>query len=337
MQPSDPAPERIPAFLAGLAFTGSGLDRAVPLRADPETRARLAQDAGTRFVAFWRGRALLDPGTVDPVTGAGLYPLRPGAPLLRHMVSDPIFLGLSEGQAVFAADLSGWAPEGEGPDPQAFADPRLWHPPGVPDSASFTELRGALTALDARAGELVAIARALMQWHETHGFCGRCGAPSRVTLGGWQRWCPACDSHHFPRTDPVVIMRIIRGNHILMGRSPGWPEGMYSCLAGFIEPGETVEDAVRREVFEESRVRVGAVRYLTSQPWPFPTQLMIACEGEALDDTITIDPVEIEDALWISRERLADVLAGTDPVIHAPRSGAVAGWMMRQWLADRRA
>ncbi|HEY0212979.1 MAG TPA: NAD(+) diphosphatase [Paenirhodobacter sp.] len=318
----------------GLAFAGSGLDRAVALRADPQALAQHAQAPGTRFIAFWRGRVLLDPSAQDVVTGAGIYPLHAGADLLRHMAADPIFLGLSNGQAVFGADVSGWAAEGDGPDPQAFADPRLWHPPGVPDSAGFTELRGALMEVDARAGELVAMARALMQWHETHGFCGRCGVATRATLGGWQRYCPACDSHHFPRTDPVVIMRIVRGNQILLGRSPGWPQGMYSCLAGFIEPGETAEAAVRREVAEETQVQVGQVRYLASQPWPFPTQLMIACEGQGLTPDIIIDPVEIEDALWVSRERLAAILAGTDPVIHAPRQGAIAGWMLRQWLAD---
>ncbi|HEY0276435.1 MAG TPA: NAD(+) diphosphatase [Paenirhodobacter sp.] len=325
------------AFPAELAFAGSGLDRAVTLRADPGALARLAHDPGTRFIAFWRGRALLDPQGHDAVAGGGIHPLRVGAALLRDATSEQIFLGLSEGQAVFGVDVSGWSPEGEGPDPQAFADPRLWHPPGLPEGVGFTELRGALMALDARAGELVAIARALMQWHETHGYCGRCGVQTRVTMGGWQRHCPACDSHHFPRTDPVVIMRIVRGDMILLGRSPGWPAGMYSCLAGFIEPGETVEAAVRREVAEETCVQVGAVRYLASQPWPFPTQLMLACEGEGLTPDITIDPVEIEDALWISRARLADILAGTDPVIHAPREGAIAGWMLRHWLAGRAA
>lgn len=331
---SDPALDAWLDPRTGLAFSGSGLDRAVAVRADPGALARLAQAPGTRILPVWHGRMLLAPEAADPVVGAGLAALRPGAPLLEFAAGAPVFLGLSAGEAVFAQDVSSWSPEGPAPGDPGFADPRQWAPPGAPPGVAFGELRGAMTRLDLRAGELAAIGRALLQWHDSHGFCGRCGNPSHATLGGWQRYCPACDTHHFPRTDPVVIMRVVRGNSVLMGRSPGWPEGMYSCLAGFVEPGETVEAAVRREVAEETAVRVGAVRMLASQPWPFPMQLMLACEGEALTGAITLDPVEIEDALWISRERLAGIFAGTDSVIRSPRTGAIAGWMLRGWLAD---
>ena len=153
--------------------------------------------------------------------------------------------------------------------------------------------------------------------------------------GGWQRDCAACGSHHFPRTDPVVIMLITNGNNVLMGRSPGWPEGMYSLLAGFIEPGETMEAAVRREVFEESGVRVSDVRYLASQPWPFPASLMFGCAGNALNSDITIDPSEIEDALWVSREEMVRVFAGQHPKINPARKGAIAHFLLENWLADR--
>jgi len=154
-------------------------------------------------------------------------------------------------------------------------------------------------------------------------------------MAGWQRTCPACGAHHFPRTDPVVIMLVTRGNSVLIGRSPGWPAGMYSLLAGFVEPGETLEAAVRREVFEEAGVRVGAVRYLASQPWPFPASLMFGCHGEALDGAITIDPAEIEDALWLTREEMVTVMAGAHPEIRAPRKGAIAHFLVAAWLADR--
>ena len=149
------------------------------------------------------------------------------------------------------------------------------------------------------------------------------------------RRCPDCGTQHFPRTDPVAIMLVTRGDRVLLGRSPGWPEGMFSCLAGFMEPGETLEDAVRREVVEETGVQVGPVRYVGSQPWPFPASLMLGCVAEAVSDEIRLDPTEIEDALWVSRSRLADVFAGTDPMIRAPRKGAIAGWLLRLWLADR--
>jgi NAD+ diphosphatase len=154
-------------------------------------------------------------------------------------------------------------------------------------------------------------------------------------MAGWQRICPSCGAHHFPRTDPVVIMLVTRGNSVLVGRSPGWPPGMYSLLAGFVEPGETLEAAVRREVFEEAGVRIGAVRYLSSQPWPFPASLMVGCRGEALPGEITIDPAEIEDALWLTREQMVTVMAGAHPRIRAPRRGAIAHFLVEAWLADR--
>jgi NAD+ diphosphatase len=130
-------------------------------------------------------------------------------------------------------------------------------------------------------------------------------------------------------------MLVTFGNQTLIGRSPGWPEGMYSCLAGFIEPGETVEAAVRREVFEESGVRLGPVEYLASQPWPFPASLMIGCRAQALDTAITLDPAELEDALWISREDLLSVFAGENPAIRPPRKGSIAQFLLSNWLADR--
>ncbi len=156
-----------------------------------------------------------------------------------------------------------------------------------------------------------------------------------VAMAGWQRDCPTCGAHHFPRTDPVVIMLITHGNSVLLGRSPGWPEGMYSLLAGFVEPGETIEAAVRREMFEEAGIRVGAVGYLASQPWPFPSSLMFGCRGEALDDEITIDPNEIEDAMWVSREEMMECFAGNNTRIKPARKGAIAHFLIWNWLADR--
>jgi NAD+ diphosphatase len=192
-----------------------------------------------------------------------------------------------------------------------------------------------MTDLTPRAAELVATAKAVLHWHRSHGFCAVCGAASEMTQGGWQRSCPACGAQHFPRTDPVVIMLVTCGNAVLLGRSPGWPEGMYSLLAGFVEPGEAVEAAVRREVFEEAGVRCGAVSYLASQPWPFPASLMLGMRAEALDDRITIDPDEIEAARWVTREELVSAFAGLHPEIKPARNGAIAHFILRNWLADR--
>jgi NAD+ diphosphatase len=192
-----------------------------------------------------------------------------------------------------------------------------------------------MTRLDARAAELVATAKAVLGWHETHGFCSRCGAKSRMIEAGWQRLCPDCGARHFPRTDPVVIMLILSGNDVLMGRSPGWPEGMYSLLAGFVEPGETLEAAVRREVREEAGVEVGRVDYLASQPWPFPASLMLGCRGEALTREIRVDPVELEDARWVSREEMLEIVAGRSQAMKPARKGAIARFLIEAWLADK--
>ena len=207
--------------------------------------------------------------------------------------------------------------------------------PALPEDHLFADLRREMKGLSPRDAELVATARGLFAWHETHPFCARCGAASEMTQGGWQRTCPACGAHHFPRTDPVVIMLITHGNDVLIGRSPGWPEGMYSLLAGFVEPGETLEAAVRREVFEEAGVRVGAVGYLASQPWPFPSSLMVGCRGEATSREIEIDPAEIEAARWVSREDMAEIVAGRNEAIRAARTGSIARFLIEHWLADR--
>jgi NAD+ diphosphatase len=216
-----------------------------------------------------------------------------------------------------------------------FFDPSIQRHPALDEAYGFAELRGVMTDLTPREAELAATAKAVLHWHRSHGFCAACGAASEMTQGGWQRSCPACGAQHFPRTDPVVIMLVTHGNSVLLGRSPGWPEGMYSLLAGFVEPGEPVEAAVRREVFEETGVRCGAVSYLASQPWPFPASLMLGMRTEALSRDITIDPDEIEAARWVTREELVSAFAGLHPEIKAARNGAIAHFILRNWLADR--
>lgn len=309
-----------------VVFGGSGLDRAAELRKDPDRLARLLE-AGL-VLPVWRGK---------PLVGGdrALAWLAPGHPALAQ-TSAMIFLGLDEGAARFAADISDWSPEAGAEAVEAgFFDPSVQHHPAIGMAAGFVELRGVMTLLDARNAELAATAKALLQWHRSHGFCAVCGAASRIGQGGWLRDCPACGAQHFPRTDPVVIMLVTHGNSVLLGRSPAWPEGMFSLLAGFVEPGETVEAAVRREVFEESGVRCGPVTYLASQPWPFPSSLMIGARTEALGTALTIDPEELEQARWVSREGLVRAFAGLDPEIRPARAGAIAQFILRNWLADQ--
>ena len=182
--------------------------------------------------------------------------------------------------------------------------------------------------------ELVAAAKGILSWHESHQFCANCGAPFEMTEAGWQRNCPSCHTSHFPRTDPCVIMLITHGNKVLLGRSPHWPEKMYSLLAGFMEPGETIEAAVRREVIEENGITVGPVDYMTSQPWPFPSSLMIGCEGIATSTNIKLDENELEDALWTTKEDLIESLCGNSDDILPARKGSIAQFLIENWLKD---
>ena len=310
-----------------VTFGGSGLDRAAELRGKPDEIARLLASADCGVLAIWRGKPLLETESRAPVFLAHDHPLFSTAD------EAPVFLGLDEGAPRFARDISNWEPT-EVPDTLgAFTDPSEQLHPEV-KGAVFAELRANMTALSPRGAELVATAKAILGWHETHGFCAYCGEKTVIGMAGWQRDCPACDRHHFPRTDPVVIMLITHGNSVLMGRSPFWPDGMYSLLAGFVEPGETIEAAVRREVFEEAGVRVGAVDYLASQPWPFPSSLMFGCHGHATSREITIDPAEIEDARWMTREEMLEAFAGQHPVMKPARKGAIARFLIENWLAD---
>ena len=255
-------------------------------------------------------------------------------PALDAIRETPVFVGLTPEGPLFAADLALWTPPEEATTIGQFVDKTQQVHPGFPD-ASFVEIRGLMPTLSPVEGECVATGRALTGWHSTHRFCANCGVESAADSAGWVRKCPSCGTQHFPRTDPVVIMAITNGDRLLLGRGPSWPERMYSLLAGFVEPGESIEAAVRRETLEESAIAVGSVRYVASQPWPFPMSLMFGCHGEATTEAITIDPVELADARWVTREEVLLILAGTHSEISAPRRGAIAGALFEAWAHGR--
>lgn len=176
-------------------------------------------------------------------------------------------------------------------------------------------------------------AKAMMDWHRRHGFCANCGTATVAFTGGFRRDCPSCGAHHFPRVDPAVIMLVVDGDNCLLGRQPNFPQGRYSCLAGFVEPGETMEDAVRREVQEEAGIRTGRVRYLGSQPWPFPSSLMFGCVAEAIDTQLVVDMIELEHARWFSREEVRLMFEGTHPeALRVPQPFAIAYHLLQAFI-----
>ncbi|PWE32280.1 NAD(+) diphosphatase [Maritimibacter sp. 55A14] len=312
-----------------VTFGGSGFDRAAELRGDAVTQAALLADPAARALPVWRGKPLL-------AGEAALGWVAPDHAVFAEAHDAPIFLGRDADGPRFARDISRWEPAEVDEDQlRAFFDPSVQRHPALPEAWCFAELRSAMARLDARDAELAATARALFMWHRSHRFCSRCGARSEPAQAGWQRHCPSCGGQHFPRTDPVVIMLVTHGNSVLLGRSHHWPERMYSLLAGFMEPGETIEAAVRREVAEETRIEVGPVDYLACQPWPYPSSLMIGCHGRALSREITVDETELQDARWVGREELAACFAGAHPDISPAREGAIAHFLLHNWLADR--
>jgi NAD+ diphosphatase len=183
---------------------------------------------------------------------------------------------------------------------------------------------------------VLATAKAVLSWHARRSFCSNCGAKTHIGAAGWRRECPNCGVHHFPRTDPVVIMLATDGESCLLGRQPRFPKGMYSALAGFLEPGETIEQAVRREIMEEAGIQCGEVRYFASQPWPFPSSLMIGCFVDAESRTIKVDQVELEDARWFARDEVRAMLEKRHPDrLAAPIPMAIAHHLIKAWAIDR--
>lgn len=295
-----------------LGFAANLLDRA-GAETGGEAFAGWNTDPRTRWIALAGEQAILAAGPDGPSVF-----LRPGAvPVPAEGAR--VFLGLRDGDPVIAVALDPGAGEALKDDP-AFL---------------ITDLRSISTGELLPPGELGALAQAksLLLWHARHRFCAVCGTQTRVAQAGLRRDCSNCGAEHFPRTDPVAIMLVARGEHCLLGRQQRFAPGSYSCLAGFVSPGETIEDAVRREVKEEAGLRVGQVRYLLSQPWPFPSSLMIGCIGTTDEEHIVIDRHELEDARWFTRDEAAAMLQRRHPEgLVTPPPMAIAHHLIRAWV-----
>jgi len=270
-------------------------------------------------------------------TAAGLDPLLPldEVAALGGARAEALLGILPDGAPVFAVLLPDEAVVEEGNASDGFLDRRILVLPGRADLKP-TDLRsiaaGGLVAADR--ASMLASAKALMFWHARRRFCSNCGSLTTIAAAGWRRECGTCGMHHFPRTDPVVIMLAVDGDDCLLGRQPRFPKGMYSALAGFVEPGETIEAAVKREIHEESSVACGAVRYFASQPWPFPASLMIGCFALALSRAIAVDKTELEDARWFSRDEVQAMLERRHPQgLTAPIPMAIAHHLIKTWAS----
>ena len=309
-------------------YAWSTLDRASVRRADRQWLEAQLRGPQGRLVPVWRSRNLIDPGAPpeDPPEAIRLPAEGYGALLERG--DEPLFLGLHGGLAYFASDLSGL----EQKEAEALCGVEA-----APESngAEFLDLRFVGPMMNREHGNLLAYARGMLTWRRRHMYCGVCGAETRPRDGGHQRVCtgPDCNTSHFPRTDPAVIMLVTYGDKCLLGRQKVWPPGMHSTLAGFVEPGETLEMAVAREVFEESGVRVHDVRYHSSQPWPFPTSLMLGFHATALSDELDVNTDELETAAWFERDWVIEQIRRRSEEFKLPRRDSIARQLCEYWLA----
>ena len=279
-----------------LAYLGNPLDRCANQRSDEDWLTRLRHQPSTRHIYMSGDKTFISEGKLQTFPGAN--------------TPECVLLGVD-------ADGTGW-----------FAS-------AAHANENLMDLRSLAVAGVLPQGELaiLAQARSLLHWHERHGFCANCGVKTEMRDAGYRRHCAACATDHFPRTDPVIIIAVRRRTRMLLGRQSVWPDGMYSTLAGFMEPGETIEEAARREVFEEAGIRVGDIRFHANQPWPFPSSLMIGLIGEALNDDIIVDPRSLKRRAGLNAKKFKSMLDKTHPQgLNAPLPLAIAHHLIRTCL-----
>jgi NAD+ diphosphatase len=306
-----------------IPFSGNPLNRASEKRTDTKWIASKRCDPSSLMLPMRR----LEPFLLGSEKASSPIELGLIRAEIANSLADPeaicIFLGLDGDRAVFALDV-----------PEA-SDPTNGGP--LTELGYFRDARVAGSMVSFEHAALIAQAKAMIDWHQRHGFCPRCGAPTKMMDAGYRRLCDKCNAEHFPRVDPVVIMLAVEGDACLVGRGKLFPAGMFSALAGFVEPGETVEEAVRRELMEEASVKVGEVTYYATQPWPFPSSLMIGCFAKAISREVKADETELAEVRWIERRVARELIEGKAvDGIRVPPSIAIAHHLIRGWaLAEK--
>jgi NAD+ diphosphatase len=295
-------------------FAGNPLDRASYRRTDEAWIAEQLANPQSLAIAIWNGKPL-----VETTKDGGVQIAYLAADMARVLSAGPerlLFMGLWKDTPIFALDVEGDGDPADGP---------------LEGLGRFEDLRAIAVTLPGPDAAMIATAKSMFEWRRKHRHCANCGAATNAIEGGWKRVCPACKTQHFPRTDPVVIMLATKGERCLLGRQAAWPKGMYSALAGFLEPGESIEEACARELFEEAAVRATSVRYHSTQPWPYPSSLMIGLIAEIETDDAMADNIEIDEVRWFTRADAGALIRGELTDAKAPPGMAIAHQLIKAW------
>jgi NAD+ diphosphatase len=295
-------------------FSGNPLNRASDRRKDDAWLAEQLHAPESLGFALWNGKPFVEK-TADGGTQIAYLP----AKMIEELAGGPerlLFMGLWKGSAIFAVDLEGAADPADGP---------------LAGLGRFEEMRGLAMRLPATETAICGTAKGMFEWRRKHKHCSVCGQPSEPAEGGWKRQCPACKSEHFPRTDPVVIMLAVHEDRCMLGRQEMWPKGMFSALAGFLEPGESIEEACARELEEEAGLKTVSVAYHSTQPWPFPNSLMIGLIAQVESDDAAPDQTELSEVKWFTKAEARDLLAGKIEGLGAPGGMAIAHQLIKAW------
>jgi NAD+ diphosphatase len=298
-------------------FAGNPLNRASERRGDTAWLEAQLASSESLGIALWNGRPFVEK-TKEGGWQVAYLPAR----LVDELAGGPerlLFMGLWNETAIFAVDLEGAADPAQGP---------------LQGLGEFKDLRVLAAQMPGPDAAILATAKAMFEWRRKHGYCAACGQPSQPREGGWKRQCPSCQVEHFPRTDPVVIMLAHHEGRCMLGRQEAWPKGMYSALAGFLEPGESIEEACARELAEEAALKTVRVRYHSTQPWPYPSSLMIGLIAEVADEDARPDQTELSEVRWFSRAEARALLAGEIEGAFCPQPMAIAHQLIRAWAFE---